>query len=224
MPSRPPRRSPKSTQPKSQLWSPPPVASVADRVFRVRITLLDTEPAIWRQLLVPSDIRLDRLHSVIQAAMGWDNCHLHQFIKGAREVLFRDAGQIDDGGFRFPGRAGPQFADEAKVRLDQVLPEVGDAFGYEYDFGDGWEHAIEVGEILPRPADFAVPVCLAGERACPPEDCGGVPGFEDILRLCAQPPKRDNADEAERREWLGEFDPAKFDIAAVNGILRRMKC
>ena len=200
------------------------MASGADRICRVRITLLDIEPAIWRQLLVPSDIRLGRLHSVIQAAMGWENCHMHQFIKGAREVLFRDAGQINDGGFSFPGSARPQFADEAKVRLDQVLPEVGDAFGYEYDFGDSWEHAIEVEEILLRPADFAGPVCLAGERACPPEDCGGVPGFEDILRLCAQPPKRDTADDAERREWLGEFDPAKFDIAAVNRILQRMKC
>ena len=190
----------------------------------MRITLLDTEPAIWRQLLLPSDIHLDSLHYVIQAAMGWDNGHMHQFIKGAREVLFRDAGEIDDGGFSFPGSAGPQFADEAKVRLDQVLPEVGDAFGYEYDFGDSWEHAIEVEEFLPRPADFKGPVCLAGDRACPPEDCGGVPGFEDILRLLKRSPKKDDGDDAERREWVGDFDPAKFDIAAENRVLRRRKC
>ena len=147
---------------------------------------------------------------------------MHQFIKGAREVLFRADGQLDDG-FNFPGRAGPQFADEAKVRLDQVLPEVGDSFGYEYDFGDSWEHAIEVEEISPRPADFAGPVCLDGGRACPPEDCGGVPGFEGILRLLAQPPKQDDANDADQREWYGEFDPAKFDIAAVNRNLRRIK-
>jgi hypothetical protein len=142
----------------------------------VRITLLDTDPAIWRQLLIPADIRLGQMHHVIQTAMGWDDGHLHQFIKGAREVLFRASDQIDDGGFSLPGYVRPPMVDESKVRLDQVLPEVGAAFGYEYDFGDGWEHAIQVEEILPRPADFAGPVCLAGERACPPEDCGGAPG------------------------------------------------
>ena len=224
MPSRPPRTSPKDTQPKSPRWQPAPVPPGAARVFRVRITLLDTSAEIWRQVLVPADIRLDQMHGVIQLAMGWDNSHMHQFIKGAREVLFRVAGQIDNDGFSFPGRARPPMADEARVRLDQVLPAVGEAFGYEYDFGDSWEHAIEVGEILPRPADFKGPVCLAGERACPPEDCGGVPGFEDILRLCAKSADEDDGEDAERREWLGEFDPAKFDLAAVNRDLRRIKC
>ena len=164
------------------------------------------------------------MHRVIQTAMGWDNSHMHQFIKGAREVLFRDAGQIDDGGFSLPGYVRPPMVDEAKVRLDQVLPEVGAAFGYEYDFGDSWEHGIEVEEILPRSSDFAGPVCLAGERACPPEDCGGVPGYEDILLLLAQPRKQDDEDDAERREWFAEFDPAQFDLAAVNRELRRIKC
>ncbi len=149
---------------------------------------------------------------------------MHQFIKGAREVLFREGRNLDDGGFSFPGSAAPQYADEAKVRLDQVLTEAGDAFGYEYDFGDSWEHAIEIEEILERPADFSGPVCLAGESACPPEDCGGTPGFEDILRLFAQSRDEDDGDDAERREWVGEFDPAKFDLVAVKRILKRMKC
>ena len=149
---------------------------------------------------------------------------MHQFIKGAHEVLFREARDLDAGDFSFSGRAGPQYADEAKVRLDQVLTEAGDAFGYEYDFGDSWEYASEIAEISQRPADFQGPVCLAGARACPPEDCGGAPGFFEILRLVAQPPDRDDGDDADRREWLGEYDPAQFDLKAVNRILRRMKC
>jgi len=221
---RPPCRSPKDAQPKFQPRTPAPVPPGPDRVFRVQITLLDTSAAIWRQALVPADIRLGQMHRVIQTAMGWDDSHMHQFIKGAREVLFRAADQIDDDGFSLPGYVRPPLADEAKVRLDQVLPEVGATFGYEYDFGDGWEHAIEVEEILPRPADFTGPVCLAGERACPPEDCGGVPGYEDILRLLAQPPDRDDADDAERREWVDWFAPARFDLAAVDRDFRRIKC
>jgi hypothetical protein len=136
-------------------------------IYQLKIILQHIRPQIWRRILVPADIKLGRLHDIIQTTMGWENYHLHQFIIG------------DD---RY-GIPDPEFPDNTKnetsVRLDKIV-KPGETFIYEYDFGDSWQHEIKIEKILPMD-NQRYPVCLAGKRACPPEDCGGFPGYQHLL-------------------------------------------
>jgi hypothetical protein len=177
----------------------------------LKITLKGSKPPIWRRILVPSDIRLDRLHLVIQIAMGWFNCHLHQFSAFGRSygVAYDDfAADLD-------------IEDETKVKLRDLLQMEKDAMTYEYDFGDSWEHKITLEKVLPYDKAQALPVCIRGKRACPPEDCGGVWGYAELLKVLADPadPEHDAM-----LEWLGgPFDAEAFDMAAVNGVLSELR-
>jgi len=183
-------------------------AGQGDPVLQVKLSLLGvSKPPVWRRLLVPADIRLDRLHGVIQAAMGWEDCHMHAFSDGSCEH----------------GLADPELGhrDERKVTLGRLLKREGERIRYSYDFGDGWEHEIVVEGVLAAESGVRYPVCLAGKGACPPEDCGGVWGYEDLREALA-----DSAHEQheEMLEWLGlkvaaEFDPARFDADEVNRAL-----
>jgi hypothetical protein len=166
-----------------------------DDVYQLRVTLLEVEPPIWRRLLVSQDVQLPRLHDILQRALGWKDCHLHEFKVGT--VRF---GRPDED---FP----PGPIDHANISLNQVLPHPGASCVYEYDPGDGWEHLIELEDELPADAVTAsLPWCVAGERACPPEDCGGPPGYAELLATMA-----------------AHFDPEAFDIDAVNGHLDRFR-
>jgi hypothetical protein len=172
------------------------------QTFQLKIGLKGTKPPIWRRVLVPSDIRLDQLHILIQMAMGWLNCHLHQFI--AYGAFF---GTPDD-------EFGMDIQDETKIKLHDLLEMEKDSMIYEYDFGDGWEHKITLEKVLPYDKSQALPVCIKGKRACPPEDCGGVWGYEGLLKALADPADPEHED---MLEWLGgTFDAEEFDINAVN--------
>ena len=176
----------------------PRARTTSGSVHQLKVTLLDTKPAIWRRVLVDGRGTLDQLHEVIQAAFGWLNYHLHEFEVGRTRYGIPDPD--DDWGE--PPR------DERRTRLDAIAG-VGSSFRYTYDFGDGWEHGVVVEKILPSTADIAVPACIDGRRACPPEDCGGTWGYRELLEILADPthPEHD-----ERREWLGrEFDPESFE-------------
>jgi hypothetical protein len=179
-----------------------------DSVLQVKISLLGiSKPPVWRRLLVPATIRLDRLHNVIQAAMGWEDYHMHAFADGSSEY----------------GLADPELGhrDERKATLDRLLKREGERILYTYDFGDNWEHGIVVEKAFAAEPGVRYPVCLAGKGACPPEDCGGVWGYEHLREVLA-----DSAD-GEHKEmlgWLGlqtaaEFDPARFDVDEVNRAL-----
>ena len=173
----------------------------ADVLYQFKITLLGSEPPIWRRIQV-KDCTLDKLHENIQTAMGWTNSHLHQFeIKGER---YGDPELLDDGFDDF------ECEDSTTTMLSEVLPTTGKrfAFKYEYDFGDGWEHEIlyEGSPSLEKGKKY--PLCLEGERACPPEDVGGVWGYSDFLEAIADPKHEQHDDFV---EWAGEFDPAEFD-------------
>ena len=176
----------------------------------VKITLRDTEPEPWRRVLVRADITLDRLHTVIQQAMGWSDSHLHEF-----EIRRRRYGRV----FNDPMMGSPP-ADERKVQLiDVATPKA--RFIYRYDFGDGWEHEIKIERVLEPSADLKTPVCLAGEFACPPEDCGGVPGYENLLAVLAGP---DGEEKDEMLQWIGgPFNPLTFDLDAANKRLTQLK-
>lgn len=179
-------------------------------IYQLKITLKYSRPPIWRRLQVPADIKLGKLHRVLQIAMGWTDSHLHQFHIGDTDY------GVPDPELQFPG----ELRSERSVPLNRVAAE-GDRFFYEYDFGDGWEHEIEVEKVLPAETGKRYPLCLAGKHACPPEDCGGIPGYENLLEVMRDP---SNEEYAETIEWLGrEFDPEAFDLDDVNTALRRMR-
>jgi hypothetical protein len=170
-------------------------------VHQLKTTLLEVDPPVWRRLLVPSDATLADLNFILQAAMGWTNSHLHQFT--IAEVDYSDPRFEVDGA-----------DDEFAVRLAEVVTAEGLRFNLLYDFGDGWNHEIIVERILPRESGKRYPCCVAGERACPPEDCGGVWGYEEFLGAIRDPKHEEhNA----MLEWVGgSFDPEAFDLAALN--------
>lgn len=182
--------------------------------YQLKVTLRHVEPPIWRRLLVSGDTDLGSLHLIIQAAMGWENCHLHEFeIKGKRYGATAPEGPVNP----FLER---DVQNEDVVAVSEVAPREKTQFLYTYDSGDTWEHDILVERILPAQEATACPVCLEGKRACPPEDCGGVWGYADLIEALADPnhPEREDL-----LEWVGEdFDPEKLDVDAVNHMLRRM--
>ncbi|MGR8009724.1 plasmid pRiA4b ORF-3 family protein [Streptomyces hypolithicus] len=169
-----------------------------DPVLGILVELADVdEPRVWRRLLVPAAIRLDRLHSVIQAAMGWQNCHMHAFALGGVQY-----GRPD-------GELG--FRDERTAALTALL-KPGTHCVYTYDFGDSWEHRITVEQHLTAEAGLHYPRCVDGAGACPPEDCGGSPGYSDLKTILADPA---HGEHHTMLAWLGlrsatEFAPARF--------------
>ncbi len=186
--------------------------------FVVRLDLDGAKPPIWRRLRLASDMPLSELHQVIQLAMGWTDSHLHHFQMGPRVKDFR----------MIPFATGDDFSDgdvhgifEGEVRLDQVLAEPGDRLFYEYDFGDAWHHTIKLEQIEGWAADAPDAACIAGRRACPPEDVGGISGYELLLDALAGKIEPDEADWlAEQLDWLPDgFDPAEFDVDQVNELL-----
>ena len=170
-------------------------------VYQFKITLLGSKPPIWRRIQV-ADCTLDKLHEHIQTAMGWTNSHLHQFeIKGKR---YGDPELIVD------GFDDSNCVDSTRTRISRILPKTGKRFSftYEYDFGDGWDHEILFEGCPQKELRKRYPLCVEGERACPPEDVGGIGGFYEFLKALADP-KHDQHDEF--TEWGGEFEPEQFD-------------
>jgi len=176
------------------------MAKVADvPAYRIKVSLLDVKPPVWRRVVVPGSWHLGKVHDVVQAAFGWADSHLHEFERGGRRWGMPDP-DWDTGVQR-----------EATIRLHEILPVVGDRLTYTYDFGDGWRHTLLVEELL---APQRAAGCLGGRRACPPEDCGGPWGYEELLAVIGDPT---HPEHAERLEWLGgQIDPAAFDLAATD--------
>jgi hypothetical protein len=181
------------------------------RLYQFKITLMDIEPPIWRRIRV-KDCSLDRLHEHIQTAMGWTNSHLHQFkIDG---LLYGDPDLLCDG-----WEDETQPVSSLETQVSTIIPEDGTQmrFEYEYDFGDGWEHEILFEGCLAAKKGAWYPVCVDGQRACPPEDVGGTFGYEEYLEALADP---EHEEHESYMEWRGPFDPEAFDAGAAT---RRMK-
>lgn len=172
-------------------------------VYRFKITLLQTDPVIWRRIET-KDVTLGTLHELIQTSMGWTNSHMHQFQIG--ETRYTDP--------RFMMDAFDDFGaeDYSGVRVSDLVAEHGNEvrLAYEYDFGDGWLHAIELEAATQSQPRVRYPRCVDGERACPPEDIGGVFGFVDFINAVTNP---SHPEHEEMLEWHGPFDPAEFDAA-----------
>ena len=178
--------------------------------YQLSIQLLDIEPPIWRRLAVPGTVSLAKLHAIVQRVMGWGNYHLYLFTVGRK--------QYGEGVSEWAD-SDQRVHDAKRVMLEDIAMRKGARFTYTYDMGDGWEHEIRVEEIAEGAAQ---PVrCMEGARCCPPEDCGGPDGYEELLEIVFDPK---HPEYQERREWLGEdFDPERFDAAAVNRGLKRLK-
>jgi hypothetical protein len=181
-------------------------------LYQFKITLLESQPPIWRRIQV-KNCTLDKLHEHIQTAMGWTNSHLHQFqIDGDRygdpELL--ECGEPDFG-----------YVDSTVTKISEIVPKNGKrfAFKYEYDFGDGWEHEVLFEGCPPVEKGKKYPLCLEGERACPPEDCGGVWGYTDFLAAIKNPKHENHED---MLEWIGgDFDPGDFDPAKATKAMKK---
>jgi len=181
----------------------------AGTVYQLKVTVEGSDPPIWRRLLVPADVSLVTLHRIVQGAMGWNDSHLHQFILGDRR--FSDP-RIDESG-------DLKFEDERKSFLSEVVG-VGETLQYQYDFGHGWVHEIVVEESQPPDRRLRHPACIGGARACPPDDVGGMAGYEELLVALAHP---DHPQHDESHSRIGrEFDPERFDVNAANQVLRAM--
>lgn len=191
-------------------------AATSDSVslYQLKVTLKWSEPPIWRRIMVRSDMPLYRLHKVIQIVMGWHDYHLHHFFVGR---TFYGAPDSDPDMMGF----GPPTLNEKHYTVADLAPAAKRSFVYEYDFGDGWEHKIVAEKILPPDPAFKHPVCLAGANACPPEDCGGIAGYYDLLEILAN---SRHAEHATMKEWLGyDLDPTRFDLSETNNVLSRLK-
>jgi len=180
------------------------------KIYQLKITLCDSKPPIWRRVLITSDRVFADLHVVIQLAMGWENSHLHDFSIGHGSRI----GDVEfDDGF------GDEMLDETETRLDRIFTREKQKVTYTYDFGDSWEHIILLEKILPFDAKTPIPQCVKGKRACPPEDCGGIWGYEEFLAAISDP---SHPDHEGMRDWIGdEFDPEAFDLDETNRLLRQ---
>lgn len=182
-----------------------------DSIYQLKITLLGTEPPIWRRIETP-DVPLEELHELIQTAMGWTNSHLHQFeIDGGRYVndwLMQD-GFDDPDSMAYSDVWLSDFINPQQPKL-QIL--------YEYDFGDGWEHLVELERVKPADPGMRYPRCTEGARACPPEDVGGIYGYADCVAALADPRHEQHE---HYREWIGEYDPEAFSPTQATRAMRQ---
>jgi hypothetical protein len=185
---------------------------MAALVYQLKITLRDSKPPIWRRVEVSANTSFYLLHCIMQGAMGWMNGHLHQFVK-------------DEEHYGLPSKEDFfEVHDERKFKLSDLLLGEKDWIQYEYDFGDGWEHRVELEKVLSAEKGVKYPRIVKGKNACPPEDCGGIWGYMDLVETLKN---RKHPDHASMLEWLGlessdDFDPTAFDLAARQKELESM--
>lgn len=181
-------------------------------IYQLKVTLAGTKPPIWRRLQVTGSVTLSKLAAIINTAMGWDGVHLYEFSVGSET-------------WGPPAPAGEDWGDatndDRKATLAELAPHRGSKLKYLYDMGDSWLHQLVVEQIVEPEPKQRYPLCVEGKRACPPEDCGGVAGFYNLLEVLADPK---HPEHKELAEWVGgEFDPEAFKLDGVNQALRH-KC
>jgi hypothetical protein len=179
-----------------------------ERLYQFKVTLLGLQPPVWRRIQV-KNCSLDKLHEHIQTAMGWTNSHLHQF--EIEEQCYGDPELLED---EF------ESIDSTRTKIKDIVPRDGKRFRfqYEYDFGDGWEHEVLFEGCLRAEQGKRYPLCVEGQRACPPEDVGGVWGYAEFLEALADP---NHEQHDEYLEWAGPFDPEAFDAGKATKAMRR---
>ena len=179
----------------------------ATLLYELRVQLKAVDPPVWRLLQVRWDTTLHHLHEVLQVAMGWTNSHLYLFHVG--DTVYGEPSSEWDTIVR----------DSTRVKLETIFSESGGSFLYEYDLGDSWMHAITLeGTLDVKGEEMAW--CAGGARACPPEDCGGPPGYEHVLEAISDPHHQEHG---AMLDWVGGgFEPEEFDVQAADSALSRL--
>jgi hypothetical protein len=189
-----------------------PVPPAGVSTYRLRLDLDDARPPVWRRLEVRGDLTLDRVHDVIQVAMGWMDSHLHSFRPGPEKLGWPGPRFLND----FDVSEGEEGIHESTVRLDQVLQGKGDRLFYVYDFGDDWAHTLKVEALRPADEDEPSATCLTGRRACPLEDVGGVWSHNELVEALGGGPGAPEVRE-DYEGWLpADYDPAEFEVGQTN--------
>lgn len=180
------------------------MVNISDKVYQFKITLKHIKPPIWRRIQVPATYTFWDLHIAIQDSMGWTDTHLHHFeILNPRTRMKEEIGIPDEDAIDNIILAG------WKKNISHYFTSDNDKAQYIYDYGDDWEHEVKLEKILPAIDDIQYPICIAGKRECPPEDCGGPPGYEEFIEAIMDP-KHERHEEL--LEWIGgDFDPEYFN-------------
>ncbi|MBN1311502.1 MAG: plasmid pRiA4b ORF-3 family protein [Anaerolineae bacterium] len=211
-----------------------------DKIYQLKVTLAGSKPPVWRRLAIPGDSTMEEVHAIIQASFDWENAHLHQFILGderdgiiishpnfglgsgrtrtskAVEKIVSDLG-FDEDFLSLDELWDEGVLDESIVFLEDIVSREGARLVYEYDLGDRWEHEILVEKIFDPEPGVEYPVCIDGALSGPPEDCGGIPGYADLLEALKDSKREDHA---EALDWVGDdFDPEEFDLDTINAEL-----
>ena len=187
------------------------VKQLTTMLYQLRIELNEVQPIVWRRLLVPENVTLVKLNSILYQTMGWHGGHLHEYVVGRMHYGIPD----DD----WP--AAEPMVDERRVRLNTLVEAGARRFTYLYDFGDNWDHTVKIEDLVMPMPDIARIRCIAGENACPPEDVGGPNAYFDFLAAIKDPAHEEHTSMA---QWIGgSFDPAAFNITDVNERLAAIK-
>jgi hypothetical protein len=197
---------------------PWPRRRVYSNVLQFKITLLETDPPVWRRFQVPDYYTFYDLHVAIQDAMGWEDRHLHDFV--VRPKSRANMGIRIESPFALEDLEDPAPILTTEVAVADFIQEPGDGALYTYDYGDGWQHEIIFEMRLAKEKGTKYPLCLAGELACPPEDCGGIQGYYDCIKALG-----DGDNSQGLLDWLGRWRPDRFDSAKVKfwSPLRRLR-
>jgi len=184
------------------------------KILKLKITLIDSNPQIWREVLVPMDKTFEDLHYVIQAVMDWGNCHMHEF-------PLNESKYIGDEPPNPQSRKDRSYLKESKLKIKKYLNKKGDSIKYIYDFGDYWRHEIEVIDVLEQDDNREYPICIDGENASPPEDVGGISGYKRMVDAFSN---KNHPDYDEYKEWLGieVYDAEKFDMDYINKKIKKL--
>jgi len=176
------------------------------KIYQLEIVLKDYNPKIWRRILINSDILLVDFHRIIQTTMGWTNSHLHLFNDGIDYYSPREF-EVEE------------TKDSRTVKLSEIFNLEKQCLQYQYDFGDFWEHEIYLEKIIENDEIHQIPCCIDGERSCPPEDCGGTFGYEELLIVMSD---KKHEEYKETKTWVGRnFKPEFFDIEKTNKLLKK---
>jgi len=209
-------------------------------MMQIRAWLVDSEPEIWRRLIVDPRLTLEQLHTVLQHVFGWTNSHMHQFHEkdGTR---YATPSPYDDDIAILDGIDASRVIDERKIILAEVFHRPNRTIAYEYDFGDSWIHAVRFermvdSETIEYPTETFVSagrgvfsgkeraaVCLAGERSGPPEDCGGLGGYYHLLEITGKPHSALSGDDHDMLDWIGDWDSDLVDLSEINQMIGRVR-